>query len=149
MPVNGLTTMQPRTTPPRTAPDRSPAVIVDPDRLRPDRRVDAGHSGHRPALATRETIHLAQLLERAASRWPDRPAVEAEDGRTLTYAQLDRAADRLDARLARYGVGRGDRVGLLLSKSPEAVAAIHGVLRSVHRTCRSTPPPRPAGGPEF
>ncbi|RUL81628.1 D-alanine--poly(phosphoribitol) ligase [Tautonia sociabilis] len=63
-------------------------------------------------------------------KWPNRTAVEGEDGRTLSYAELDQAADRLDARLARYGIGRGDRVGLLLPKSPEAVAAIHGILRS-------------------
>ncbi|WP_145277395.1 amino acid adenylation domain-containing protein [Tautonia plasticadhaerens] len=125
--------MQPRTTQPRTAPARTTPVTtpaLQDDRLRPDRRVDPAHAAHRPALAPRETIHLAQLLDRAATRWPDRPAVEAEDGRVLTYDQLDRAADRLDARLARYGIGRGDRVGLMLPKSPEAVAAIHGVLRS-------------------
>jgi amino acid adenylation domain-containing protein len=104
--------------------------ILADDRLRPDRRVDLGHASHRPALAPRETIHLAQLLERASARWPERAAVEAEDGRSLTYAELDHAADRLDARLARYGIGRGDRVGLMLPKSPEAVAAIHGILRS-------------------
>ena len=70
------------------------------------------------------------MLERAAARRPDRPAVEDEHGRTLTYAELDRAADRLATRLARWGVGRGDRVGLLLPKSLEAVAAIHGILRA-------------------
>jgi amino acid adenylation domain-containing protein len=74
--------------------------------------------------------HLSRLLARAAARRPDHPAVEDEHGRSLTYAALDRAADRLATRLARWGVGRGDRVGLLPPKSPEAVAAIHGVLRS-------------------
>ena len=33
-------------------------------------------------------------------------------------------------RLARWGTGRGDRVGLWVPKSLEAVAAIHGILRS-------------------
>ena len=74
--------------------------------------------------------HLSQLLDRAAATRPDHPAVEDEHGRTLSFAALDRAADRLTARLGRWGVGRGDRVGLFLPKGIEAVAAIHGILRS-------------------
>ena len=41
-----------------------------------------------------------------------------------------RGADRLATRLARWGVDRGDRVGLWLPKSLEAVTAIHGILRT-------------------
>ena len=74
--------------------------------------------------------HLSQLLDEAAARRPDHPAVEDELGRSLTYAELARAADRLATRLARWGVSRGDRVGLFLPKGLEAVAAIHGILRA-------------------
>ena len=74
--------------------------------------------------------HLSHFLGHAAESRPDHPAVEDETGRWLTYAELDRRADRLCARLARWGVGRGDRVGLFLPKGLEAVAAIHGVLRA-------------------
>jgi len=73
--------------------------------------------------------HLSELLDYAALRRPDHPAVEDEHGRRINYAELCRRADRLTARLARWGVGRGDRVGLWLPKSLEAVIAIHGVLR--------------------
>ena len=73
--------------------------------------------------------HLSQLLDDAAQRRPDHPAVEDEHGRQLSYAALRCGADRLTTRLARWGVGRGDRVGLWLPKSLEAVTAIHGVLR--------------------
>lgn len=73
--------------------------------------------------------HLGRLLEAAAARRPDHPAVVDERGRTLSYADLLRCADRLATRLARWGAGRGDRIGLWLPKGPEAVAAIHGVLR--------------------
>ena len=78
----------------------------------------------------RDPFHLGRLLEQAAARRPDHLAVEDDCGRSLTYAQLDRAADRLATRLARWGVGRGDRVGLWLPKGIEAVAAIHGILRT-------------------
>ena len=74
--------------------------------------------------------HLAQLLDRACLLRPDHPAVEDERGGTYTYRQLSKAADRLATRLHRWGVGRGDRVGLFLPKGREAVAAIHGILRS-------------------
>ena len=74
--------------------------------------------------------HLSQLLEQAAARRPEGMAVEDEHGRSLTYAALLHAADRLATRLARWGVGRGDRVGVYLPKGVEAVAAIHGVLRA-------------------
>ena len=74
--------------------------------------------------------HLGQLLDLATLIRPDHPAVEDERGHTYTYRELLRAADRLATRLHRWGVGRGDRVGLFLPKGREAVAAIHGVLRS-------------------
>jgi amino acid adenylation domain-containing protein len=73
--------------------------------------------------------HLSQLLDDAARGRPDHPAVEDEHGRRLSYAALRHGADRLATRLARWGVGRGDRVGVFLPKSLEAVTAIHGVLR--------------------
>ena len=75
-------------------------------------------------------LHLSQLLDAAAARRPDHAAVEDESGRTLSFAVLARDADRLATRLARWGVSRGDRVGLWLPKSLETVAAIHGILRS-------------------
>src|SRR5262249_41951783 len=75
-------------------------------------------------------FHLSRLLERAAARRPARPAGEDEGGRVLSFAELDRQADRVATRLGRWGVGPGDRVGLLLPKGLEAVAAIHGILRA-------------------
>ncbi len=73
--------------------------------------------------------HLSHFLGHAARTRPDHVAIEDEAGRAWTYAELDLQADRLCARLTRWGVGRGDRVGLFLPKRLEAVAALHGVLR--------------------
>ncbi len=77
-----------------------------------------------------ERRHLSRMLEEAAARRPDHPAVEDERGGQLSYANLLRTADRVATRLARWGVGRGDRVGIWLPKGIPSVAAIHGVLRS-------------------
>src|SRR6476659_2158439 len=94
--------------------------------------------------------HLSQLLDEAAARRPDHEAAEDERGRTLTYAELSRAADRLATRLARWGVGRGDRVGLFLPKGLEAVAAVHGVLRAGAAYVPADPPaPAPRGAGVF
>lgn len=74
--------------------------------------------------------NLRDLFDRAALLHPDRIAVEDERRRTATYGELARFADRVATRLCRWGVDRGDRVGLFLPKSVEGVAAIHGILRA-------------------
>jgi len=56
----------------------------------------------------------------------------AEGGglRALTYAELERLADRVAAGLAAAGPAPGDAVGLLLPMTVEAVAAMLGVVRA-------------------
>ena len=70
---------------------------------------------------------LAQVLDQAASAWPDGPAVIDGD-RTLTYEELARNAAGLARLLHDAGVDPGDRVGLFLDKSLEAVTGIWAVL---------------------
>jgi acetyl-CoA synthetase len=71
------------------------------------------------------------------------PAViwEGDDGttRTLTYAELGREINRLANALRRLGVTRGDRVGIFLPMSPEAVVATLAVLRlgAIYTPCFS------------
>lgn len=72
-------------------------------------------------------ISLHQRLALTAERNPAGPAVIAGDT-SLTWAQLRDRATALAARLRSDGVGHGDRVAVVMRKSPDAVAAIHGVL---------------------
>ena len=72
---------------------------------------------------------LDEDLRAAALREPDGAALVAEPG-TLSFAELDRAADRIAAGLAGLGVERGDRVAMMLPNSLEAASAIYGVLRA-------------------
>jgi amino acid adenylation domain-containing protein len=74
--------------------------------------------------------HLTEYLDASAARWPDRPAVIEPDGRQLTYADLARQSDALAAFLASRGVMRGDRVGMCVPKSLEAVVAIFGIMKA-------------------
>lgn len=62
------------------------------------------------------------LLEQAAAGFPDRPAL-AFFGRHLSYAEVLAEVERFSAVLAGLGVGKGDRVGLLLPNCPEYVIA--------------------------
>ncbi|HSE93624.1 MAG TPA: AMP-binding protein, partial [Methylomirabilota bacterium] len=65
---------------------------------------------------------LAGLLERAALRHPDAEAV-VDGGARLTYATLDARARSLGRTFARLGVGRGDRVLIVLKNRLEHVLA--------------------------
>ena len=72
-----------------------------------------------------------------------RPAVvwEGDDGRsrTLTYAELAGEVNRLANGLKALGVGEGDRVGVFLPMSPEAVIATLAVVKlgAVYTPCFS------------
>ena len=68
-------------------------------------------------------------LRVAAAVAADRPAVVTPVG-TLTFGELDSAADRVARGLRSRGTERGDRVSLLLANGLEAVVAIYGVLRA-------------------
>jgi acetyl-CoA synthetase len=57
--------------------------------------------------------------ERIALYWED----ESGETRTLTFAQLQEQSSRLSNALAHLGVGRGDRVALLLPQRPEMLVA--------------------------
>ncbi|MFI5372273.1 MAG: amino acid adenylation domain-containing protein [Candidatus Eisenbacteria bacterium] len=70
---------------------------------------------------------LAALLRDAADRHPDRDAVVME-GRRLSWEALATASGRFARSLAEHGVRPGDRVGLWLPKSPDAIVALWGVL---------------------
>ncbi|RAI39578.1 non-ribosomal peptide synthetase [Rhodoplanes roseus] len=57
---------------------------------------------------------------------PDAPAIVTRDG-LWSYAELGARAAGVAAQLRARGVGRGDRVGLLLGHRPDAIAAILGI----------------------
>ncbi|WP_457779471.1 Pls/PosA family non-ribosomal peptide synthetase [Streptomyces mirabilis] len=86
-----------------------------------------------PSEASRRIRPDARLLnecfERACDRNPERTAVECGADR-LSYAALDRQANRLAWLLMARGVGPRDHVGILLDRSLDAYAALLGVIKS-------------------
>src|ERR1700722_17614159 len=61
---------------------------------------------------------LGDLLLEQAERYGDRPAVIAASG-VLSYRDLADRAARVAAGLRERGIGRGDRVALLINNRPE------------------------------
>lgn len=77
-----------------------------------------------------EPSTLVECLEAGAARAaPGKIAVAGATG-ALSYGDLHAGARGIAARLAAAHVGRGDRVGVWMEKSPAAVQAILGVLRA-------------------
>ena len=60
---------------------------------------------------------------------PDAVALAFKNGR-VTYGALYEASNRLARLLGDAGCRRGDRVALLMPKSPEAIVAMLGVLKA-------------------
>ncbi|MFF7365767.1 amino acid adenylation domain-containing protein [Streptomyces sp. NPDC008125] len=77
-----------------------------------------------PADAT-----LVSLIGEQIARTPEAVAVAGDEG-TLTYAALDRAADRIAGRLVAAGVTRGDVVAVSAERSHALVSALLGVMRT-------------------
>jgi amino acid adenylation domain-containing protein len=86
--------------------------------------VDPAAGDGRPA---ERLIHRA-VADRAAES-PDAPAIRTDD-RTLTYAQLDAASNRLACRLRALGVRPEVRVGVHVQRSPELVIALLAVHKA-------------------
>ncbi|WP_371501176.1 amino acid adenylation domain-containing protein [Kitasatospora sp. NBC_00374] len=72
---------------------------------------------------------LPELVAAQAARTPDAIAVAAADG-TLSYAELDAAADRLARRLRVGGAAPGTLVAVAVRRGRLLPAALLGVLRS-------------------
>ena len=73
---------------------------------------------------------LYEYLDQSAERFPSRVAVEETDGGSIQYAELAHLSDRLRDRLHHLGIQTGDRVGIYMRKSADAVAALFGIMKA-------------------
>ena len=72
---------------------------------------------------------LAAIIDEAIARFPDRPAFE-NMGVRITFAELDRLAKDFTGYLARAGLGKGDRVALMMPNLLQYPVALVGALRA-------------------
>jgi long-chain acyl-CoA synthetase/crotonobetaine/carnitine-CoA ligase len=71
-----------------------------------------------------------RIVADAAAAWGDRPAaVWFEQGRSMSFAELDRAADRLAAGLLARGLRKGAHVAVMLPNVPEWVITWFALAR--------------------
>ena len=109
--------------------------------------------GNRAALArpsvtaATASVSIPAVFAAQVARAPEAVALSFA-GQSMTYRELDEAANRLAHLLVHQGVGAGDRVALLLSRSAEAIVAILAVLKT-GATYVPIDPAQPAARMEF
>ncbi|XEC94106.1 long-chain fatty acid--CoA ligase [Paenibacillus tarimensis] len=79
-----------------------------------------------PSLSYPEQ-NAAQFLLEAAASYPDRPALHFL-GKTINYRELLNAVHRMGNALKGLGIGKGDRVAVMLPNCPQTVTAYFGTL---------------------
>src|SRR5690348_11449096 len=73
---------------------------------------------------------LSEAVEAAMEAHGGRAAIRGARGEEMSYRELEAASRGWAARLQAAGIGRGDRVGVYLAKSPAAVVAQLAVMRA-------------------
>jgi len=73
-------------------------------------------------------MNLKAMLETAAEHYGGKTAIVLGN-RRLSYAALDEASNKIANALIKIGVGKGDRVAMLLPNSPEFVAIYFGITK--------------------
>ncbi|WP_262414534.1 non-ribosomal peptide synthetase [Streptomyces sp. ST1015] len=81
------------------------------------------------APATGVGSSIPDLFAARVAATPDAEAV-VQGERSLSYAELDRRANRLAHRILRLGVQREERVAVLVPRSPELLVALLAVLKA-------------------
>jgi long-chain acyl-CoA synthetase len=71
---------------------------------------------------------LYEILRTTAAQIPDRPAT-AFLGAHLTFAEIKKQTDAFATALARLGIAKGDRVGIMLPNCPQYIVAAFAILR--------------------
>ncbi|HYR10239.1 MAG TPA: amino acid adenylation domain-containing protein, partial [Longimicrobium sp.] len=98
-------------------------LLADAERARVVREWNATDAEYPRELCVHE------LFEARVERTPDAVAV-AHEGGTLTYAELNRRANRLAHHLRALGVGPGVRVAVCVERGVEMVAGVLAVLKA-------------------
>ncbi|MDO3639691.1 amino acid adenylation domain-containing protein, partial [Mycolicibacterium arseniciresistens] len=114
------------------------AMTADPQRrlssidlLGEPERARLAEIGNHAALAhpVGASVSIPALFAEHVARTPEAVAMTFE-GRSMTYLDVDEAANRLAQLLIGHGAGPGHNVALLLERSADAVIAIMAVLKT-------------------
>ena len=107
---------------------QAPAPVSADDRRR------MLHEWNRPLLPRDGALTVHGRFSEQVATHSARVAVAgtASEATTIAwrYSELDAHADRMARRLQALGVAPGDAVGVMLERSPMAVAALLGILKT-------------------
>jgi long-chain acyl-CoA synthetase len=107
-------------------PAASEATLPAPDAV--ERHWLAAYPPGVPTTYEYPLVPLTRLLDDAAQDFPHATAIEFL-GLRLTYRELVDQVDRFATALRNLGVGKGDRVSIILPNCPQHVIAIFAILR--------------------
>ena len=86
-------------------------------------------------------MNLSLLLEEAVKKFADRPVL-ISDGQRVNYDQLNRRVNSIAHLLRQDGIGKGDKVALMLPNIPEFVYCYFAAIKlgavAVHLNNTST-----------
>ncbi|WP_172437238.1 non-ribosomal peptide synthetase [Lysobacter enzymogenes] len=103
------------------------AAMVDPTQAVSRLRLGATPAPVRAAAAADATV--CDLFAAQAARTPDAPALESAGAR-LSYAELDRRAQRMARQLRRRGIGAGDLVAVVSDHEVDTFVALLATLKA-------------------
>jgi acyl-CoA synthetase (AMP-forming)/AMP-acid ligase II len=73
-------------------------------------------------------VNIGYLLERSATKFPDKPAIIFEEKR-IPFKTLNQRAYQVAHALLAIGIKKGDKVAVLLENSPELLECLFGITR--------------------
>ncbi len=73
-------------------------------------------------------MNLKLMLDKLVAQYGNKTAIVCEDQR-LSYADLDKASNKVANAFVKMGINKGDRIALLLNNSPEFVVTYFGIVK--------------------
>lgn len=103
--------------------------ISDIDMLSTDERNQILYDFNNTSMDYPYTKNIVDLFEEQVRKTPDSIAV-VSDNQSLTYQELNEKANQLAHLLISKGINIGDVVGVYLTRCPELLVSIFGILKS-------------------
>jgi amino acid adenylation domain-containing protein len=84
---------------------------------------------NRQKISFPENVCIHELVEMWAVKTPGETAIVLFDEK-LSYSELDQNATKIAAYLIDHGIGRGDKVGVMIERSIYAIVSFLGILKT-------------------
>jgi amino acid adenylation domain-containing protein len=105
-----------------------PQADINAVPLLPQRQVDAILALNKGPAAFPHDRCIHSLIEDRVVKHPNAPAIETVDS-VVSYAELNRDANKLAHRMRELGVRRGDVIGVSLERTPMMVSALLAIVK--------------------